>query len=69
MHSKSRRAERRTEAQARQLACDALSPQDRLAKLDSEGHNAARERKRLARRIEIHRNSGKKGKGGQKAGE
>ena len=43
---------RREAAEARQKVYDALSPQDKLARLDRYGFRAAKERAKIARKLE-----------------
>jgi hypothetical protein len=47
---KKRRDQRRAEARERQRACDRLTVDERLARLDARGFAAVRERLRLAER-------------------
>ncbi len=57
---KLRPKQRRKEAEARQAASDLLSAEERLAKLDVNGHRAIRERVRLGALLIIERHEGEK---------
>lgn len=46
-----KKARKQEEAKARQAACDALTPQQRLAALDTLGFTASKERARLQKQL------------------
>lgn len=60
-----RRDTRRKQAKERQVRYDALSPEDRMKRLDERGLRAVRERARIANQINAQQPKAKKAKKGK----